>query len=755
MAAKWIGLHSDNRIGSREIYFRKDISLEKLETCQLQILASDRYKLYINGRLTEIGPQRSSQKMRYIDTVDVTDFLKVGLNQIGVIVLTYPESSGNRMFSLIGSGQAGLYLHSDTHPELNSDATWSVYENQKVQLVSESPVFAPLQLYEKRSGNRDLKDWCLRSVSELNWPTATEIKFEDQRYLIERTIPFLYRKARRFKSILVVRESTQDKEAWQDWLTGKTPFLTLPAKSRHMVELDAGEEMTGFLKLQVANGTKSQMRILQSEGYALPERTMVNGLDIPVKGNRLDFENGHLEGFQDDYHVAGFGSQEHPETVEPYWFRTFRFIRLEIEVVEEDLLLGSFDYEETGYPLQVQTQIETSDESLSKIWELSERTLRRCMHETYEDCPFYEQLQYVMDTRAQALYTYTVSADDRLARQAMDYFKDSQFQSGLLNGAAPSHADNIIPTFSIFYILMVLDHSQYFGDKSLVERHFSTIQKVLAYFSNHIGPRGLVERIGTENGKSPHWSFIDWTKEWQESSGVPIVADGDEITLESLLYLMGLEAAKELALVMDDGLAYATWKQSAIKLKKSLISQTMDSQGFLKDGPTTNRYSQHAQVFGILTGLVSPEEGRKILLTTVERPEQFAQCSVAMSLYLFQALAKVNLYELSDHYWDIWRAMLAKNLTTSIEAVDGERSDCHAWGAVALYVLPTYTLGIQPLDPGFNRILISPKIGHLSWAKGSVITPKGLVSVSWKRTADGLDLTYQAPEGVQVIVEKN
>ena len=69
--------------------------------------------------------------------------------------------------------------------------------------------------------------------------------------------------------------------------------------------------------------------------------------------------------------------------------------------------------------------------------------------------------------------------------------------------------------------------------------------------------------------------------------------------------------------------------------------------------------------------------------------------------------------------------MIAKHCTTSVEAESGERSECHAWGAIALYELPAITLGIRPAEPGFKKVKLDIVPGYLDWAKGEVI-PKDL-----------------------------
>lgn len=152
------------------------------------------------------------------------------------------------------------------------------------------------------------------------------------------------------------------------------------------------------------------VKITCAESYERPIQVGGSIGALRWKGNRADFEHGKLYG-PDDMFITNDGTNVY----EPFWFRTFRFIRLEISSNDEPLTVTCFDYRETHYPLDIGAKINTSPE-LETFWKISLNTLRNCMHETYEDCPFYEQNQFAMDSRIQILFTYQLSRDDRLAR---------------------------------------------------------------------------------------------------------------------------------------------------------------------------------------------------------------------------------------------------------------------------------------------------------------------------------------------------
>ena len=112
-----------------------------------------------------------------------------------------------------------------------------------------------------------------------------------------------------------------------------------------------------------------------------------------------------------------------------------------------------------------------------------------------------------------------ISADDRLARQAMEAFRRSQRPDGLINADTPTVKSNVIPAFSIYYLLMVHDHMMYLGDKALVKRHLPAIDGILGFFDRNLSEQGLVGKSGSPIMRHRYWSFIDWAGVWD--SGVP------------------------------------------------------------------------------------------------------------------------------------------------------------------------------------------------------------------------------------------
>ena len=698
---------------ARLVYFRKVISLETVPTgMKIRISADTRYKLYVNGAFRETGPSKGDNTVWFADEIDLTDSLRVGENVLAVAVLRYPLDREKGNHSLFRTETPGLFIDG-----IGAEG-WRCRVDRQIRLYREEERFAPLMIHENVAADPLAFGWKGAGFDDSAWDSAAPYAPEEvaevlqPERLAERTIPFMQRKLHRFP----------------------LPVKEIPAHSRECFVLDAGEEMCAFPCLTMTGGAGAEIEMLYAECYVTDQG----------KANRLDAERGHLEGYRDTYSVLGAGAGTSLESYEPYWFRTFRFMQVTIRTADEPLTLHTFDYRETGYPLEVGTQTKASDESLSAIWDISLRTLRRCMHETYMDCPYYEQLQYAMDARSQILYTYAVSADDRLARKAIDDFSRAQRPDGLLNCSYPNTNTNVIPGFSIYYILMVHDHMMYFGDKPLVLRYMPVIRNILQFFDSHRTRDDLVDKVGGVNGKAPLWSFIDWAKEWMSTEGMPAAGQYGPITMESLLYILGLQKAAELCQYIDQPQEAETYLTRAEAVQTAVRNLCMNGDGMITDSPGREEISQHAQVFGILTDTLTAGEGRQNLLRTVQ-DRSYAQCTVAMCWYLFRALEKTGLYAYTDQYWEVWRGMIRKGCTTCVEAEDYARSECHAWGALILYELPSVILGVRPASPGFERILINPVPGYLTGASGMVRTPKGDVQVFWEKHDERLTVDIQCP----------
>lgn len=744
----------------RIMLFRKKIELkDEPYEGRIKISADTRYKLYLNGRLVEVGPSRGDHQVWFYDTVDILPYLKKGVNIIGVSVLRYPEDPVSGNHGMFRTSVPGLYATGKIEDmlgneyDISADASWKCMIDKNVTFYREEERFAPLVIHENTAGNPAIFGWKSIQYDDSLWnPAKPYIKklvpeAVSPGNLKPRNIPYMYRKKRRFQNIVDLKKSDHTREEWLAFLKGEKALL-IPEHTEVTLELDAGEEMTGYIKAAFSGGKGTEVSLLYSESYV--QDGFVGPEHIPVKADRMDYKKGHLRGYEDFYHVAGAGTEKEQEIYEPYWFRTFRFVRLHIETAEEEITLHSLDYEETGYPLEVAASVRTSDKSLRAIWEISERTLKRCMHETYEDCPFYEQLQYIMDARTQILYTYAISADDRLARKCMDDLRRSQRYDGVLNCSYPNCNTNVIPGFSIYYILMVYDHMMYFGDHTLVAEHMPAIDQILHYFERHLTKEGYVEKVGGINMEARFWSFIDWAEEWNDTSGMPTAGLKGPLTMETLLYIYGLQHAASLADFLGRAEEAKVYEKRAKKAQEALLKHCIGDNEMLQDGPGIDEYSQHCQVFALLTDTVDTELGKVNLLKTIREPG-YTQCTVAMRFYLFRALEKTGLYAYTDQYWDTWRNMVKMHCTTCVESEAYSRSECHAWGSLILYELPSITLGVRPAAPGYKKVRIAPVPGYLTNASGIVKTPVGNIRVSWKIENGAFKIDYEVPQNMEVV----
>ncbi|KKY30730.1 putative bacterial alpha-l-rhamnosidase domain protein [Diaporthe ampelina] len=383
-----------------------------------------------------------------------------------------------------------------------------------------------------------------------------------------------------------------------------------------------------------------------------------------AKGNRTDFEKGVLYGMTDTYTL-----QKGSNYYSPFWFRTFRYIRLTITtpVSNAPVSINSFTYRSAHYPLQVRTEIQTSDALTRKLWDISVNTLRNCMHETYEDCPFYEQNQFAMDTRSMILFTYLLSRDDRLARKAMQEFYATRREDGLIetHSPCPGRSTNI-PTFSLFWVLMVWDHMVHFGDEVLVRNYLGTVDGVLNFFHERINPdTGLVGQFDQDT-----WAFVDWVDGWATPSkgfwGLavpPAYHKTGSATYHSLVYAYVLSKAGELCRFIGRHDTSREYVGRRNKLIQAVKAHCFDEEtGFFLDGPGT-----HGEIKREEHGLV--------------------KASFALGFYVFRAVSLAEVYE---ECWSTliqpWEKMVADNLTTWAESESMTRSDCHGWSATPLMV---------------------------------------------------------------------
>lgn len=708
--SSWIAAPNDPGSEYGVYYFRKSINLNnKPASYTVHVSADNRYKLYVNGTLVSLGPARGDTYFWNYETVDLAPWLVAGKNIIAALVWNEAQYRPEAQISV----RTGFILqgNSATEEVLNTDNTWKCMRDAGHQPVP--GWFFAASKGEMVNMNQAVKgDWTATDYDDSTWPAAAKLmegKLKGTAWgidwaLVPSTLPPV---EMTYQRILKLR-SAVGMTVPASFPATKTS-LTIPAHTTVTLLLDQTFETNAYVTFNFSGGKDAGISL----GYA--ESLFTKG---DQKGNRNDVEGKMFVGRIDSLIADGSKGQ----TFTTLNYRTFRYIKLLVQTKNDPLVLDDIYGTFTGYPFKQAAAFNTDNNEIKQILEIGWRTARLNAVETYMDCPYYEQLQYIGDTRIQALVSYYNSSDDRLARNALTQMDHSRLAEGITRSCYPTKGTQIISTFSLWYICMLHDYWMYRGDDEFIKNKLVGERAILDFFSKYQQADGSVKN-------TPYWAFIDWAG---NLAGDVKGTDGSAAIYDlQLLWAYQWAAEMEARIGLAD---YARlYNQKAAQLKATIQRKYWDPvKKLYADTKEKNGYSQHANSLAILTGIV-PQADVPSVVNGLLNDKSLTQCTVYFKYYLNQALIKAGRGNDYMNWLDIWRENIAMGLTTWAEYsdVNTSRSDCHAWGASPNIEFYRTVLGIDSDAPGFSKIKIEPHLGTLTTVDGEIPHPAGKVAVKY------------------------
>jgi len=743
--AFWI-THPETSTQSAAVYlFRKIVKMDDVPGKYLvHISADNRYKLYVNGVYVSHGPARGDLRKWRFESIDLAPYLTSGRNVIGVRVW----NMGSYAPVAQCSSGTGLIIQGDSETEkaINSDDSWQVIQDTSTTffpithlntyyVTGPGEKFHPGQFpWDWQKKDFLSKDWKKARLLENGTPFThiNEYGGAASRALFPREIPPMELKEQSFKE---VRRTIGINEA--EGLINNE-ITSIPANSRITILLDHGALTNAYPRLIINSGKGAKIKITYAE--SLFKKEIKNGKEIITnhKGHRDKVEGKEIFGNYDSLEADG----GHHRVFEPLWWRTFRYVQLDIATKDQPLEIESFTSTFTGYPMKKKAQFSFHDPILEKIEKVSWHTQRLCAGENYFDTPYYEQLQYIGDTRIQGLITFYASGDTTLWKKSIQDFYDSRLPAGLTQSRYPSNLTQLIPPFSLLWIAMVHDYFMHTEDKEFVKSMLPAILEVLNWFEERADENQMPSNL-------EGWIFVDWVTDPHWEIGVPNFDASGRSSIVGLHYIYGIQKAVDLFNHFGWKSIATEWQEKSERSAKEIYKLCWDeNKKLLANTPDKIAFSQHGNILGILTGTIPPDQSKEAI-SAIYNNEEIAQASYYFTFYMIEAMKHAGLGDKYLETLDPWKEMLDNGLTTFVEQPYPTRSDCHAWSASPLYFFYSLVAGIRPETPGFKSVEISPNFGDLEEINASVPFRSGEIKVTLNKKDNKIKGEIVLPQGLE------
>jgi hypothetical protein len=281
---------------------------------------------------------------------------------------------------------------------------------------------------------------------------------------------------------------------------------------------------------------------------------------------------------------------------------------------------------------------------------------------------------------------------------------------------------NNIESYSLYWVLSLIDYFKYNGDSEALNQHLTNAQAKLdhanaIYADPHITFFGHDERLGA------------------------CFEEPDRPETKNAYRMLFVRACREF------GWALRASGREALAAHYEQIADQRVSE-LRRDPSWVDRFGLHAAAEAVDASAATPADQQRLFQREFSDRLNRLSYSPFNQYFVIRGMARMNrLDEALTTVRDQWGGQIAYGGTTFFEVYRpswnqalgkndavpncqvGYTSLAHPWGGGVTKWLSEEVLGIKPTAPGFATIEISPRPGRtLTWVEGTVPTPRGPIS---------------------------
>lgn len=692
----------------------------------LTYASKNQIKIFINS-VWVISNYKNENEYFDLKQLDISKWLKKGKNTI--IVEEFNEDADFKEVSQLS--HSGFFINTTylADSTLTINKNWHFLVNQSITSMLIDSGFSPFYKVGEKVKMIDYPTSFLVDGFEKMFNQSAQIEYIDlsnKKYVLNNANFKTELKIQRLASVRKVDGILTIPPRYPAYPAS----ILIPAHSKVKILFDQNFVTTAYPSLTFSAGKNAVIRMKYAESlYA--DDPLLHGI-YANKGNRNEFDGKFLVGFNDEIITNGNPNQIWTAQL----FRTFRYIQMNIETQDEPLIINEFMAYATGYSFVKKSNFNSNNKELEAIVNNGWHTLKACSHETFYGSPYYDRVTNLNAARVLALASLFNTADTKLIKKVIEEATYSQTQDGYLNLHLYTAQNQIDISQSLSWLGMLIDLYNYSSDSLFVKSMLPAARKINSYFQSQI--KSGKQLIGC--------NFADYTKEWKN---VVITTDTNEIPVFfQLYYLYIIREYIQLEQYFGNESIVKQYTSFAKELESNINAKYWDAEkGLFANELSKQTFSQQVNTLAVISDL----KVDSLFMHKVLSNKNIIQNSIYFKFFEAQAIAKVGLSGEYLNNLTVWQDQIKQGLTTWAEQIEPSRSDCFGWGVSPNIDFYRILLGINSMQPWFNKVSIKPNLGNLTLASGTVPHYKGIISTKYEyiKKKKRWDIEISIPKGLK------